>query len=298
MFDVSIRSRGVRLSFASLVVCTVAVLSACGGGGGGSPAAVPAAVPAPVALSVSAVTSAGPLSYGKLLAFDVMGTSLDQGVAVSAPGCTGLVEVANSTSTQKRYTCTLSAAGNLVVDVKSSMGSNLFNTVLAVPDPQVTLVTSAGTMVLELNPANAPLSVNNFLKYTNDGFYSNLIFHRVISTFVIQAGGFSSGLVPKATTYAPIKLESANGLKNLRGTLAMARTSAADSATSQFYLNLADNPALDYASASQPGYAVFGKVIQGLPVMDAIRVVPTGARGGITDVPVADVTILSATQTR
>ena len=114
---------------------------------------------------------------------------------------------------------------------------------------------------------------------------------------MIQGGGFDATLT-QATTKAPIKLESNNGLTNLRGTLAMARTDVADSATSQFYINVVDNPSLDYVSATQPGYAVFGKVASGLAVVDTIAAVPTGTRGAMNDVPLTDVVILSATQTR
>ena len=217
---------------------------------------------------------------------------------MTAPGCTGLAEGANSSTTVKRYTCTLTVATVLPVEVKSGAGTSLFSASIPVPDPQVTLVTSLGTVVLELNPAKAPLSVNNFLKYTSDDFYSNLLFHRVIPNFVIQAGAFTSGPVSKAATYGPIKLESNNGLSNLRGSLAMARTQVVDSATSEFYINTVNNIALDYVSASQPGYAVFGKVVDGLPVVDAIAAVPTTNRGGLQNAPVSDVLILSATQTR
>ena len=268
-------------------------LLACGGGSG--TASPPA--PAPSA-TVSAVTAVAPLSYGRLASLDVAGANLDLGITVTAPGCTGLAESANSSATLKRYTCTVTVATALPIEVKSGGGASMFTASIPVPDPQVTLVTSLGTVVFELNPAKAPLSVNNFLKYTSDGFYSNLIFHRVISNFVIQAGGFTSGPVSKPATYGPIKLESNNGLSNVRGTLAMARTQVGDSATSEFYINTVNNIALDYVSASQPGYAVFGKVVDGLPVVDAIAAVPTTNRGGLQNAPVSDVLILSARQTR
>ena len=271
-----------------------ATLLACGGSGSSAP---PAPAPAPSA-TVSAVTPVAPLSYGKLATIDVAGVNLDQGITVTAPGCTGLAEGANSSTTLKRYTCTVTVATALPVEVKSVAGASLLTASIPVPDPQVTLVTSLGTVVFELNPAKAPLSVNNFLKYTSDGFYANLLFHRVIPNFVIQAGGFTSGPVSKAATYGPIKLESNNGLSNLRGSLAMARTQVADSATSEFYINTVNNAALDFVSASQPGYAVFGKVVDGLPVVDAIAAVPTANRGGLQNVPVSDVLILSARQTR
>ena len=273
-------------------------LLACGGGSG--TAALPAPVPPPAApfATVSAVTPVALLSYGRLASIDVAGANLDLGITLTAPGCTGLAESANSSATLKRYTCTLTVATVLPVEVKSGGGAILFAASIPVPDPQVTLVTSLGTVILELNPAKAPVSVNNFLKYTGDNFYANLLFHRVIPNFIIQAGGFTSGPVSKAASYGPIKLESSNGLSNVRGSLAMARTQVADSATSEFYINTVNNPALDFASASQPGYAVFGKVVDGLPVVDAIASVPTANRGGLQNVPVNDVLIISARQTR
>ncbi len=287
----------LRFSHYGLYASLGVTLLACGGGSGTAapPAPVPAQVPS---ATVSAVTAPAPLSYSKLASIDVAGVNLDLGITVTAPGCIGLAEGANSSTTLKRYTCTLTVATVLPVEVKSAAGTSLFSASIPVPDPQVTLVTSLGTVVLELNPAKAPLSVNNFLKYTSDGFYANLLFHRVIPNFVIQAGGFTSGPVSKAATYGPIKLESNNGLSNLRGGLAMARTQVADSATSEFYINTVNNIALDYVSASQPGYAVFGKVVDGLPVVDAIAAVPTANKGGLQNVPVSDVLILSARQTR
>ena len=267
-------------------------LLACGGGSGTT------TPPAALSATVSAVTSIAPLSYSRLASLDVAGTNLNLGIMVTAPGCTGLAESANSSATLKRYTCTLTVATVLPIEVKSGGGASLFSASIPVPDPQVTLVTSLGTVLLELNPAKAPMSVNNFLKYTGDGFYSNLLFHRVIPNFVIQAGGFTSGPASKAASYGPIKLESNNGLSNVRGSLAMARTQVADSATSEFYINTVNNPALDFVSASQPGYAVFGKVVDGLPFVDAIAAVPTANRGGLQNVPVSDVLIISARQTR
>lgn len=287
----------LRFSQYGLYASLGVTLLACGGGSGTAAPPAPAPAPVPTA-TVSAVTSFAPLSYGRSASLDVAGANLDLGITVTAPGCTGLAESANSSATLKRYTCTVALATVLPVEVKSGAGTSLFLASIPVPDPQVTVVTSLGTVVFELNPAKAPLSVNNFLKYTSDGFYANLLFHRVIPNFVIQAGGFTGGPVSKAATYGPIKLESNNGLSNLRGSLAMARTQVADSATSEFYINTVNNAALDFVSASQPGYAVFGKVVDGLPVVDAIAAVPTANRGGLQNVPVSDVLILAARQTR
>jgi peptidyl-prolyl cis-trans isomerase A (cyclophilin A) len=139
----------------------------------------------------------------------------------------------------------------------------------------VCMLTSSGEIVVELYDTYAPQTVANFYNYVSAGFYSNTLIHRVDRDFVIQGGGYTSGMVAKTPLYAPIKLESNNGLSNLRGTLAMARRSDPDSATSQFFFNVNDNTSLDYQSATNPGYAVFGRVISGLPVMDAINVLPT-----------------------
>jgi cyclophilin family peptidyl-prolyl cis-trans isomerase len=158
---------------------------------------------------------------------------------------------------------------------------------------KVRITTSMGDIELGLDRNHAPVTVDNFLKYVNDGFYKGTVFHRVIKDFVIQAGGVTrtaSGLVEKPPTYAAIALESRNGLSNLRGTLAMARTSVPDSATSQFYINTVDNTSLNYASPANPGYAVFGQVTLGMDTVDKIRAVNTNA----SDVPLVDITITDA----
>jgi len=138
---------------------------------------------------------------------------------------------------------------------------------------KVVIETSKGNIVIELNDKLAPITVENFLSYVNSGFYSNTIFHRVIAGFMIQGGGFDANGKEK-TTNKPIKLESQNGLKNLRGTIAMARTAIPDSATSQFFINTKNNTFLDYGFRDE-GYAVFGSVIEGMDVVDAIEKVET-----------------------
>lgn len=139
----------------------------------------------------------------------------------------------------------------------------------------VCMLTSSGEMVVELYDSYAPATVANFYRYVADGFYNNTLIHRVDRDFVVQGGGFAPGQFEKATPYAPIPLESNNGLSNLRGTIAMARRSTPDSATSQFFFNVQDNTALDYQGPANPGYTVFGRIISGLPVLDAINIVPT-----------------------
>jgi peptidyl-prolyl cis-trans isomerase A (cyclophilin A) len=142
----------------------------------------------------------------------------------------------------------------------------------------VTLETSMGRIVLELDAQKAPHTVANFVQYVKEGFYDGTVFHRVIPGFMIQGGGYAGGLQHKET-HAPIAIESNNGLHNERGTIAMARTSDPNSATSQFFINVADNAPLDYPGSDGYGYTVFGKVVEGMEVADAIVAVPTKARG-------------------
>lgn len=154
------------------------------------------------------------------------------------------------------------------------------------------LETNKGNIEIELNRAKAPATVANFVTYVNEGFYNGTIFHRVISGFMIQGGGFTPDGVEK-DTHAPIKLESKNGLHNGIGTIAMARTNAPNSATSQFFINVADNSFLDYSS-SNDGYAVFGKVVSGMGVVNEIKSVETSSHGNNGDWPVEDVVITGA----
>ena len=162
-------------------------------------------------------------------------------------------------------------------------------------NPVVAMETNLGTVKIELYEKEAPISVKNFLEYTKSGFYSGTIFHRVIANFMIQGGGFTADLKQKPTN-APIKNEAGNGLKNTRGTLAMARTGVVDSATAQFFINVVDNGFLNQSDTSQQGfgYAVFGKVIEGMNVVDKIAATKT-VRRGFPDVPETPITIKSVT---
>jgi peptidyl-prolyl cis-trans isomerase A (cyclophilin A) len=161
-------------------------------------------------------------------------------------------------------------------------------------NPQVTMVTNRGTVKIELFESAAPVSVKNFLRYVDAKHYDGLIFHRVISDFMIQGGGFKPGMEREEPTETPIRNESSNGLLNQRGTLAMSRTGDPDSATSQFFINVKDNPGLDRANAQDKvGYAVFGRVIEGMDVVDDIRRVRTTTVKGHANVPVDDVIIQS-----
>lgn len=159
--------------------------------------------------------------------------------------------------------------------------------------PRVRLSTSLGDIVVELDAAKAPKTVENFLQYVADKHYDGTVFHRVIGNFMIQGGGFGADMQQKATR-APVPLEASNGLKNDRGTIAMARTSNPNSATSQFFINVVDNAGLNAPSPDGHGYTVFGKVVAGMDVVDKIRAVPVGNRGMHQNVPQTPVTIVKA----
>jgi len=163
---------------------------------------------------------------------------------------------------------------------------------LAFSAPSVVIKTNLGNIEVELNEEKAPLSTANFLNYVDAGFYNGTIFHRVIPNFMIQGGGFTKSLARKVTK-AAIKNEATNGLKNKRGTIAMARTNVIDSGTSQFFINHADNAFLDHKSKTTRGYgyAVFGEVTQGMDIVDKIAAVRTGRKKGMADVPVQPVII-------
>jgi peptidyl-prolyl cis-trans isomerase A (cyclophilin A) len=297
-----VNSRFLTLSrrFAALPAGAVlAVLTACGGGGGGSTPA-PAANKAPTAV---AKLSGEAVLYGTTV-FDTTGTADSDGTIASrtwtyGDGQTGTVDNHVYAATGN-YTATLTVADNQAATASTTVAVTVAKcsaagTHAASLSPFTTLCvqTSLGEMVFELFAAQSPVTVANFLKYADDGFYTGTLFHRVIPGFVVQGGGYTAGMVAKAPTYAPIVLESNNGLSNRQYTLAMARTTVANSATSQFYVNLVDNLHLDYnASVSGPnGYAVFGQVLfSGTATVDAIGRVATNAAN---DVPVQEVVLRS-----
>lgn len=178
----------------------------------------------------------------------------------------------------------------LLVPLLTSMA-----TIAADASPRVRLETSMGIIVLRLDAQQAPVTVENFLAYVNDGFYDGTIFHRVIDGFMIQGGGYTSDFSRKQTR-EPIQNEADNGLKNVRGSIAMARTRDPHSASAQFFINVADNSALDHKAADARGwgYAVFGRVAEGMDVVDKIRTQATGVQGGFRDVPKKTITITRA----
>jgi peptidyl-prolyl cis-trans isomerase B (cyclophilin B) len=158
---------------------------------------------------------------------------------------------------------------------------------------KVQFETSLGTLVIETFPEASPLTVENFLDYVRSGFYDGTVFHRVIPGFVVQGGGMEPGMNQKKTK-APVKNEAAGGPKNLRGSLSMARTSDPHSATSQFFINLVDNRSLDAGGPAGAGYCVFGKVVEGMEVVDAMAKVRTGRHGPHSDVPTEDIVLVKA----
>jgi len=181
----------------------------------------------------------------------------------------------------------LPAAGFSTENQSPTKGAGMVN---------ITLETSKGDIRIELDADKAPVTVANFLDYARGGHYDNTVFHRVIGGFMIQGGGFDTGMQQKSTN-APVKNEADNGLKNLTGTIAMARTSDPHSATAQFFINLSDNAFLDFKSPTPQGwgYAVFGKVTDGMDIVRAIEKVETGNKAGHQDVPVTEVIIKKVT---
>lgn len=280
----------------TLLVCLF-LLSGCGGGGGVSQCSV-------------CVTDiqVDRLSYSQTSNFKIIGTALSAGtaLALSADKCSSITVLNTSTNTEVNVSCTVNATGTLIFQAKDTSGTSLLIKTLTVPEPQVTLVTTLGTLVLELNPTAAPLTVSNYLQYVHDGFYANTLFHRVANMSgngvpqIAQGGQFTAVPAEQTGVRAAIANEGNNGLSNLRGTIAMARAYNLNSATSQFYFNVTNNA----ASLGQTGneYAVFGKLTQGLTVLDAIGNSATGisviAGNVLATRPLVDIVLQSATQTQ
>ena len=270
---------------ASAAILFTTLLTACGGSTGFPPV----------------VTAIKPqsLSYGRTATIYLGGKDLRSSLVVESGGaCTSPSFASNSSTDLLVLNCLVTVVGDLPLTIKSDTGELIYTTTLTVPKPQVSIITNKGSFTLELDLATAPITVKNFLSYVSGGYYSNTLFHRVIPGFVAQAGGYTTGLVRKPGQLDPIELESNKGLSNARATVAMARTNVFNSATSEFYVNLVDNTFLDYKNAASPGYAVFGTVVQGMDVVDAIAAVPTGVFNGSTDVPLTEITITMALQSK
>jgi len=272
--------RSARLNFSPPALALL--LAACGGGGGD------AGVQPPV-VTLSTTTS---VKYGETMLVTLTGTRLDQALTLESTGCRNFARSSTapnvSTATTAYYTCTTSGTGARAVTV-SGAGQTVASVPFTVPVPQVSMViesgiTTLGTLVFTLAPDAAPRTVDNFLAYVKSGFYNGLVFHRHGrfdngSTFVLQGGGYTA--VSSAVAFpaakpasAPIPLEVGRGLSNLRFTLAMARLSAPDTATSEFFINTANNASILDPSATSAGYAVFGNVTGGLALVDAMVAAP------------------------
>lgn len=273
-------ARGVRAGVAA--ACAL-LLVACGGG---------EAVP-----PVSAISAEGVLAYGKSTTLVIDGVGLDTAsISLTTQGCQGLKALAGGTPERQRVSCTVTGTAQVKATAKTPDGVVVLEQTFAVPQPQVELKTTLGNLVLELYPDKAPATVFNFLAHVNSGFYANTLFHRVVPGFVVQGGGYDASLVAKKPSTAAIALETPNGLLNVRGTVGMIRGAATQSATTEFYVNLKDNPNLDYTDAANPGYAVFGRITQGMAVLDSLAQVATGTVGGLGNVPLAPVVLSQAVQ--
>lgn len=274
----------------ALALIAAAVLAGCSGGSAGD---------APSVTSIGATNA----RYGSTTEIIVGGRNLRNGARVVVEGpCENLAPVLGATQDTMRYSCDVRGLGQIRARVLDDNDQGLALLTLTIPTPQVEINTTQGAFTLELDPVAAPLTVRNFLTYVNSGFYRNLLFHRALKDRLIQTGAFASGLTtPVSTIRSPITLESNNGLKNLRATIAMARTAGApNSATSQWYVNVADNPDFDFVDEANPGFAVFGRVIGGMATVDTISAVdvrPDLARG-LGEVPVTEISITAATQIR
>lgn len=277
-------------------LAALVVLASCGGGGSDTPA-------------VSDLQASSAM-FGRTTTVSVRGANLQGVVASIEPGCTEMTRNAGGTDTQQSFSCRINWLGDLRVRVRRETGgAELAMLRLDIPLPQVTFNArqgsgagaATGTFTVELDPEKVPGTVDNFLAYVNQStcFYRDTLFHRVDTSLgVVQAGGYTTNLTTKEGKMPTIALETNRGLSNLRGTIAMARQSAPNSATSEFYINTKDNPVLDYVSPSQPGYAVFGKVISGMADIDRLATVPTTQKGLHDTAPVTEVVITNCSQTK
>ncbi len=309
-------ARRAPLTVLALAIASALALTACGGGGGGGTGAPVVTPNGPSVASVA--VQAGPLKYGQRVLVTVTGNRLEVGtIAINPATCSDTVPSTTapyvSTATTAYFQCTVATTGNAKIEVADTTnGAPLGSVGITVPVPQVSMTVSngadvSGVIVMTLAPDKAPITVTNFLAYVNSGFYDGTVFHRVSPNFVVQAGGYVAPVAtnvptPKATS-APIKLEADKGLSNTQWTIAMARTNVADSATSQFFINLANNSAvLDPSAVNGAGYAVFGSVTGPTLAVSAIATAPCAVipfflpTGDCTPTP--NVVITSAVQTQ
>ncbi len=271
-------------SFSTALVLA-SVISACGGSIGFPPV----------------ITAVKPqsLSYGRTATIYLGGKDLRSSLVVeSNGGCTSPSFASNSFTDVLVLNCLVTVVGDLPLTIKSGTGEVIYIITLSVPKPQVSIITNKGSFILKPDLASAPITVKNFLTYVTGGSYSNTLFRRVIPGFVAQPGGYTAGLVRKPGQLDPIELESNKGLSNARSTVAMVSTDVFNSATSEFYVNHLDNTFLDYKNAANPGNAVLGPVEQGMDVVDSISAMPTGVFSGSKGVPLTDIKITMALQSK
>jgi cyclophilin family peptidyl-prolyl cis-trans isomerase len=281
-----------RRSSAALSAGVVALtLAACGGGSSGTPT----------------VTNlvANNVAYARTMTVSVNGAGLtdsDLNLTIDAGRCTGVARSTAVSDAQASFTCRVDSIGRITAVVRLGSSDELARVSVEVPAPQVSFTITdgarSGNFTVELDPVAAPITVRNFMDYVVAGFYTQTIIHRVLPGRIIQGGGYNVERVFKPPLAAPITLESLNGLKNLRGTIAMARTDLPDTATSQYYINAVDNPAFD-ADGPGTGYAVFGRVISGLDVVDiASRVPVVTLSNEFSSIPATQITVTAVVQIR
>lgn len=274
------------------ILLAAATLGACGGGGDTTSTGV-------VNMSASNMRMGGTstlVASGRNL--------LSSKMLVEGP-CANLTRVSASTEDLLQYTCDVQAPGTVRVFVVNADGQFIGDVTAQVPAPRVSVVTSKGTIVIDLDAERAPKTVLNFLAFVNGSFYTSTIVDTALKDKGFMAGGFSvtaatGALAAKSTGRAGVALESNNGLKHVRGTIGMFRGAAADSGTFRWFINTADNVELNYTDATNPGYAVFGTVSSGLDVADSIAAVDVRADlvAGLAALPVTTITLTSVTQTR
>jgi cyclophilin family peptidyl-prolyl cis-trans isomerase len=287
----------------ALTLGAASLLAACGGGGGSSVLGGGGSGP-----TVSTL-SAFPLQYGRNVTVSISGQGLDQNIQLD-PGnvCTDMIRVAGGTDATQSFTCRIGSIGEYNMTVRDAGGKRLATLLVSVPVPQVTMVTSRGSIVMEMDLVAAPRTVDNFLSYVNGAaaFYRNTIVHRAQAGSNMAAGLYTqanadSQPVLKDNTRSAIVLESDNGLKNLRATVAMDRDPVIqDSARTAFFINLKDNPEFDRQSAAAAGYAVFARVVSGMEVADGIGDLPVrfNLPLNLGQVPATPLPITSMSQTR
>jgi peptidyl-prolyl cis-trans isomerase A (cyclophilin A) len=282
--------RGRLVALAGAAALTLA-LAGCGGGNSGP--------------SISNINASG-LAYSRTATITANGSGLaDPTLFMTVEGlpCENITRASGSSDSQVQFTCVIRGVGEMSPRIRMSDGKELGRVALSVPLPRVSFairrenVTS--NVLIEMDPRLAPRTVANFISYVELGFYRDTLIHRVLTGQIAQGGGFTSGPTPKAALFPAIPLESNNGVKNLRGTIAMARSALPDSAQAQYYFNIKDNPEFDRVSDEQPGYAVFGTVIEGQDVLDAIgQVVTTEASPTLQNLPVNNIVVTSVLQVR